>query len=175
VVGTALRTATVGTRDDTDFAYGILTPMEAQLDRDCIHLLLRSQTMKYVAFSVTWMTKGGHTLIFGARTLSCNSGIFSRPLTYTKTWHDTTREPQDFLPREDRAAQLETMGGDPLFLSDASDDNDDRLETPLTEDEGSAESILSPFVMAALALSVKSLFKRFVILRLGRSPMESPH
>jgi hypothetical protein len=130
---------------------------------------------KYVAFSVTWMTMGGHTLIFGARTLSCNSGIFSRPLTYTKTWHDTTREPQDFLPREDRAAELETMGGDPLFLSDASDDNDDRLETPLTEDEGSSESILSPFMMAASALSVKSLFKGFVILRLGRSPMESPH
>jgi hypothetical protein len=76
---------------------------------------------------------------------------------------------------EDRAAELEAMGGDPFFLMEDDDDNDDEKETGNDgTDDPSSPALTAEFLMAAASLSTDSPVARFVTDGLGPSPKMKP-
>jgi hypothetical protein len=124
------------------------------------------------------MTMRGQTLFFTAYAVSrkCNAWLFTSPLAHSKSKLDMAREPPAVPPFDDRAAELTALGGDPFFLSDELDgNNDDTLETPLQDEEEVSSSILSPeFMMAAASVSLHSPVNRFVLDGKGPSPKVPP-
>lgn len=86
------------------------------------------------------------------------------------------REPPIRSPLDDRLAELEAMGGDPFFLGDDPDVDDDTKKLPSLEEENEDSStvLCAEFMVAAATLSAKSPVTRFVTDGLGPSPKSPP-
>ncbi|KAG7339276.1 hypothetical protein IV203_024001 [Nitzschia inconspicua] len=88
------------------------------------------------------------------------------------------REMNSGSPFHNRAADLEAMGGDPFFLEDEEETNEENAMeqgNPSQRDAENEASILSAeFVMAAATLSAKSPVNRFVTDGLGPCPKSPP-
>jgi hypothetical protein len=119
----------------------------------------------------------GHTLFFASCMVSCNAWIFTRPISRSESKFDMAREhePPTVPPLDNRAAELEAMGGDPFFLSDESNNDDDTIDTPSQEDGEISLSDISPeFIIAAAAVSPNGPINRFMIEGLEPIPRILP-
>jgi hypothetical protein len=84
-------------------------------------------------------------------------------------------EPQKVSSLDDRAVELEAMGGDPFFLSDNDDDDDDDEKSKELDDAtASFPSLSSEFMKVAATISPKSPVHRFITDGLGPSPKNRP-
>lgn len=88
------------------------------------------------------------------------------------------REPKTGPPLDERAAELEVIGGDPFFLG--VDDEDETIENEAantSQDDNEIDQIpvlSAEFMMAAAFLSSNSPADRFVTDGLGPSPKSQP-
>jgi hypothetical protein len=104
---------------------------------------------------------------------NCSAKGWSRTVTFVlenaspSQDHGSARRHYD-NDNDDRAAELEAMGGDPFFLTDDEDEND--FEQMQNEEDEPAPSLSSEFMMAAAMMTPTSPVNRFVTDGLGPTP-----